>query len=159
MNDLRQAVEAVRLAPSSPLFWIQVSLRVPGKTAKECERAAGVYHIELKSERDGIQSRVEKPEKKAAEKKKPSIGRADGRGEAEKLSRKGTLKRKQQLREILTTIEEKDAKEQKPVAFEGRRLNSDWTAAFNLKTPSISRRKEGELNTSVLVLAVEEAEE
>ena len=38
-------------------------------------------------------------------------------------------------------------------------MNSDWTAAFNLKTPSISRRKEGELNTSVLVLAVEEAEE
>ena len=82
MNDLRQAVEAVRLAPSSPLFWIQVSLRVPGKTAKECERAAGVYHIELKSERDGIQSRVEKPEKKAVEKKKPSIVRADGWAEA-----------------------------------------------------------------------------
>lgn len=81
MNDLRQAVEAVRLAPNSPLFWIQVSLRVPGKTAKECERAAGVYRIELKSERDGIQSRVEKPEKKAAEKKKPSIVRADGRAE------------------------------------------------------------------------------
>ena len=55
---------------------------MPGKTAKECERAAGVYHIELKSERDGIQSRVEKPEKKAVEKKKPSIVRADGRAEA-----------------------------------------------------------------------------
>lgn len=73
MNDLRQAVEAVRLTSTSPLFWIQVSLRVPGKTAKECERAADVYHIELKSGCIDTPSWIEKPKKQAVEKKGPSI--------------------------------------------------------------------------------------
>lgn len=48
MDELRQAMTSVQLAPSSPLYWTQVSLRVSGKTAKECEQGASVYHIEAK---------------------------------------------------------------------------------------------------------------
>ena len=67
------------------------------------------------------------------------------------LARKGTLKRKQQIRELLDVIETEDVEEKETKTFETKTLNSDWEAVFRMKTPSINRKKSSVMNASFLV--------
>ena len=61
------------------------------------------------------------------------------------------MKRRQQVRDLYKTIDEKDLEQKESASFEGKRINDDWSAAFNIKTPSISRTQTISPNTSILV--------
>ena len=69
----------------------------------------------------------------------------------QKLARKGTLKRKQQIRDLLSVIDNEDVEEKQNPPFDKKNLNADWEAAFRMKTPSIARKKTEVLNASFLV--------
>ena len=62
------------------------------------------------------------------------------------------MKRRQQVRELYKTIDEKDLEEKEEnTEFEGKHINYNWSTAFNIKTPSISRTQPKSPNTSILV--------
>ena len=69
----------------------------------------------------------------------------------QKLARKGTLKRKQQIRDLLSVIDNEDVEEKQNPSFDKKNLNDDWEAAFRMKTPSIARKRTEVLNASFLV--------
>lgn len=60
------------------------------------------------------------------------------------------MKRKRQLRELMSELE-KDEAAPSASLFDTKQIDTNWADAFNLKTPSISRRKHESLETSVLV--------
>lgn len=60
------------------------------------------------------------------------------------------MKRKRQLRELMSELE-KDEAAPSASLFDTKQIEPNWADAFNLKTPSISRRRHETLETSVLV--------
>lgn len=45
LSQLEHGLSSVQLTPQSPEYWLQVSLRVPGRSAEECENACALYGI------------------------------------------------------------------------------------------------------------------
>ena len=134
LKYLQNAVETVPLPLASPLFWTQVSLRIHGRSAEECEAASRDHGF--------------KPPEKQIPKKSKSVSKGE---KGMKLARKGTMKRKRQLREIMGTLDQEEDSKEKETIFDAQQINREWEAAFKVKTPSISRKRGEPLNTSVMV--------
>ena len=134
LQKLHDAVETIPLPLTSPLFWTQVSLRVSGRTAEECKVVS-------------LDHGFKPPDKKIPE--KPKINKKTEKGM--KLARKGTMKRKRQLREMMEELDQEEDSKDKETLFDAQQINGEWASAFKVKTPAISRKRGEPLNTSVMV--------
>ena len=111
-----------------------MSLRVSGRTAEECKVVS-------------LDHGFKPPDKKIPE--KPKINKKTEKGM--KLARKGTMKRKRQLREMMEELDQEEDSKDKETLFDAQQINGEWASAFKVKTPAISRKRGEPLNTSVMV--------